>query len=89
MEAKELATTVSNGINNMSFNYEEFIAEMGNDHRTLQQSFTRLCLAWLNHVGNDDYRYDGRNEASHKIAKELIEMYTEKHGYVPNYLPLI
>lgn len=50
---------------------EAFINEMRTKHRTLQQSFTRLCLQWLEHMANPETRVDGRNEASQNIARTL------------------
>ena len=70
---KKNVEVVSNMLNSFSFNPEEFCKEMTREHRTLQQSFTRLCIHWLCTCASDDYRYDGRNEASHEIAKALIE----------------
>ena len=64
---------VSEMLNSYSFNNEEFCKEFAKEHRTLQQNLTRLCIHWLCTCASDDYRYDGRNEASHNIAKALIE----------------
>lgn len=64
---------VSDMLNSMGFNPEEFCKQFTKEHRTLQQNFTRLCINWLCTCASDDYRYDGRNEASHLIAKALIE----------------
>lgn len=70
---EENVRKVSDMLNNMSFDPEGFCKEMTKEHRTLQQSFTRLCIYWLCTCASDEYRYDGRNEASHEIAKALIE----------------
>ena len=59
-------------LNSMSFHPEEVCQVMTQEHRTLQQNFTRLCIHWLCTCASDDYQYDGRNEASHEIAKALI-----------------
>lgn len=64
---------VSLMLNRMGFNPEKFCEEFTREHRTIQQNFTRLCIAWLCTCASDDYRFDGRNEASHEIAKALIE----------------
>lgn len=53
---------------------KEFVAEMSRDHRTLQQSFTRLCAAWLEHCGSEDYLYDGRNAASRDLGREFVKI---------------
>ena len=73
INAKEQAQKVADMLNSFSFDYEGFCKEMTKEHRTLQQSFTRLCIHWLCTCASDDYRFDGRNEASHEIAKALIE----------------
>lgn len=70
---KENVQKVSSMLNSFSFNPKEFCELMCREHRTLQQSFTRLCIEWLCTCASDEYRYDGRNEASHIVAKALIE----------------
>lgn len=69
---KDKVQQVSDMLNSFSFDPEKFCEEMTKEHRTLQQSFTRLCIHWLCTCARDDYKYDGRNEASHEIAKALI-----------------
>lgn len=50
-----------------------FIESMHNEHRTLQQGFTRLVLAWLKHLSTlPEGHYDLRNKASVEIAKKLV-----------------
>ena len=67
---KEVARAVSDLVN--SFGREErkaFIDELANDHRSLQQAFTRLCADWFRKMAEQSH--DLRNEASVKLAKEL------------------
>lgn len=83
---KEVAEVMSDYVNSMSHDPKEFVDAFNNQHRTLQQSFTKLCMAWLENCASDDYRTDGRNEASHKISKEMIEAFqkfkeTERTGF--------
>ena len=70
---KEQVRQVSDMLNSFSFDYKGFCEEMTREHRTLQQSFTRLCIHWLSTCASDEYRYDGRNEASHEVAKALLD----------------
>ena len=70
---KENAQKVAEMLNSFTIDYEGFCKAMSNEHRTLQQSFTRLCIHWLCTCASDEYRYDGRNEASHEVAKALID----------------
>ena len=60
---KELVRTITGALNSFSFKYEEFCKEMEYEHRTLQQSFTRLCVCWLRHCADMEH-YDARNELS-------------------------
>jgi hypothetical protein len=68
----EKAREISRVINDFGFSPSEVAEAMANEHRTLQQSFTSLCLEWLRLCASEDYRYDGRNELSHIVAKELV-----------------
>ena len=69
---KQNAEKVAEMLNVFGFDNDGFCEAMCRQHRTLQQNFTRLCIAWLATCASDDYRYDGRNEASHEVAKALI-----------------
>jgi len=72
-EAVEAAESVSRFTNRMGFSGELFVSAMSKQHRTLQQSFTRICLMWLVHLAElPEGWYDLRNEASVKIAKKLM-----------------
>lgn len=68
----DAAAKVMEGINDLAG--EGFIAgfldRMGVEHRTLQQSFTRLCVGWLQDLAVRE-SYDLRNEASVKLAMKL------------------
>lgn len=80
----KLASEISNAVNSFSFKEKLFCEAMGFEHKTLQQSFTRLCFAWLRYCASDDYRYDGRNEASHVAAKKIKES-----GLLDQVLPMV
>lgn len=67
---KEMAQQITLYVNNLSFNPDEFIDEMSRQHRTLQQRYTLLCVAWLKKLADIEY-YDDRNEASVKFAKSI------------------
>lgn len=83
----KLANDVADGLNCFVFNDKAFCDAMTKQHRTLQQSFTNLCLEWIKTCGSLDYRYDGRNEMSHYVCKDLIEL-AEKND-IHLKLPLI
>ena len=82
-EDRENSRIISRMVNNFSFSPEKVALALTAEHRTLQQTFTRLAIAWLRVCASEDYRYDGRNEASHIVAKELLE------GHDDLYLPFI
>lgn len=67
------AEMVEEMLNDFSFSPKDFCKCFERiAHRTMQQSFTRLCIEWLKTCASDDYHYDGRNEASHEVAKKLM-----------------
>ena len=43
---------------------------MSYEHRTLQQQFTKLCIAWLKELAETE-SYDLRNEESIKFAQSI------------------
>ena len=63
-------------------NPEAFIQEMENEHRTHQQGFTRLCMAWLLNL-KDRKSFDARNEASVMLAQKLLEGMDKYDIYLP------
>lgn len=76
---KEASLQISNMVNKLDFDPVKFCQLYRGEHRTLQQSFTRLCVEWLRTCGSDDYTYDLRNEASHTIGKAVSEV-LENHS---------
>ena len=86
---------VTGVLNSFTFNPEEFCKVMCNEHRTLQQSFTGLCIEWIKTCARDDYRTDGRNEHSHNISKEIVTAYDHNHTETSEehfqdiYIPMI
>lgn len=81
---EDRARKIEDAINSLSIKEDKLAEIMANHmHRTNQQAFTRLAIAWLKQCGSDDYRYDGRNEASARAGKAL-QPYLEDI-----YLPLI
>ena len=75
---KELVQEITDYLNTFNSEEKEFCEAMSCEHRTLQQSFTKLCLQWIEHCASDEYRTDGRNEQSQKIARELLEGFKDK-----------
>lgn len=69
----EKAREISRIINDFGFSPRGVAEAMQNEHRTLQQTLTSFCIEWLNVCASDEYRYDGRNELSHLVAKDLMD----------------
>ena len=91
-ETKELVREVSDYVNTFNNKEAEFCQAMSCEHRTLQQSFTKLCLSWLEHVASPEYRTDGRNEQSQEIAKQLLAGFRDKQiqeGFTGNTLEMM
>jgi hypothetical protein len=86
-ETKDLAYAISHWVNTHNrYDFAGLINHIATDHRTLQQKFTAVCLAWFVHLaGLTENSFDRRNEASVRVAREIVEK-------VPNVtlgLPLI
>ena len=76
-DAFKLAEQITNYVNTWDHSgvAELFNKAMSREHPTLQQSFTRLCLAWLEFVASPDYHTDARNEDSKTVATDLMELF--------------
>jgi hypothetical protein len=79
-DAKQIVSEVTNYVNTFGDVHTEFIKSMEVEHRTLQQSFTRLCLKWIEHVASEEYRHDLRNEQAHKTCKLMMELFRDYQG---------
>lgn len=79
-DAKKVVSEVTDYVNTFGDVYTEFIKSMEMEHRTLQQSFTRLCLKWVEHVASEEYRYDLRNEQSHNTCKLMMDLFRDYQG---------
>jgi len=89
MQTKELVQEITDYVNTFGDKSKEFNKSMSCEHRTLQQSFTRLCLSWIEHIASNEYLVDGRNEQSQKIAQQLLEGFKDKQikeGYTGSSL---
>ena len=77
-----LPETINRVLNVMSNDTERghlaFCEGMEHQHRTLQQAFTRLCVAWFLYTSDPEYRTDLRNEGTHTLAVKLLPLLTEE-----------
>lgn len=85
-QAKLAAIMLGKLCNTFSMNdvSKEFIHEMNREHRTIQQSFTKMMLEWMEHVSSENYRTDLRNEDSKKCVKTMIEKFKSENGFYPS-----
>jgi len=60
-------------VNSFSTNHKEFANGIRKEHRTIQQSIMKTFLVLIDGWADDfdNERYDARNEATVKLAKEL------------------
>ena len=89
-DIKKLVGEITDFVNSYTADELQFVKQMSTEHRTLQQSFTRLVLKWLEYVASDQYRYDDRNSGAHVVARKLITLFKSNEGHNPSqYLPFI
>lgn len=69
----KIVSEVSDFLNNFRHDNKVFCKEMAREHRYLQNEFTGLCIEWLRTCASKDYYYDGRNEFSYKVAKDILD----------------
>jgi len=84
-EAKKTADNLSRFVNVMGNRVDDVVEHMAQDHRTIQQGFTRLAVAWLERCAkmHDEGDFDGRNEASAKLGKKFVERIAKDERAVP------
>lgn len=84
MKTEKVVEILTDYVNSFDDKSREFNVAMSREHRTLQQSFTKLCFSWIEHVASPKYETDLRNEASKETAQlllSLLESYNEKQGF--------
>jgi len=82
-ETKAVSEALERYLNQFGHPEKALVEEIETCHRTLQQNFTRLCVAWFLRMAEDSFSYDERNEASVKLAKKLHSILED------SYLPMI
>ena len=84
-ESKEYKAldALSDACNDFSFKAEKFAKGISLQHRTLQQKLCSMAVAIIKEMGSEGYMYDGRNEASVKFCKELVESGMLDKAYFP------
>ena len=91
---EQVVEDFSNVVNSFSDYSKPFIKGFTSQHRTLQQSMFGCITKLVGHMASDEYRTDGRNEQSKKVATAMLngirEMYLQQEvdyyqrsGYSP------
>jgi hypothetical protein len=79
-----LAQDMAKFVNGMGHNNFDFVKEMMNEHRTLQQQSFELMMdcikAWS--TAYDHKAYDGRNEATCKLCNQIYNQFKDE-WFVP------
>lgn len=84
-EAREekLAKQIEHGVNDYNFSYKEFAQKIRTMHPTLQQNFFRLIKESILFMADEKSHFiDPRNQASHDICKQLVELLQD--NYIPH-----
>lgn len=72
-KGKQLARAITDYLGD-SKNSRFVVMGMAQEHRTLQQCFTGLCVRWLEHLASlRDGQFDLRNQASVELARKLAQ----------------
>ena len=79
---KTAADNIMREINVCGLPVNEIAHRMANDHRTLQQGFMALCVAFIKEEANATM-WDLRNEQCVKFAKEVVDKIDESTMYMP------
>jgi len=84
---QEVASALATAVNCFC-NTDKVAQYMTREHRTLQQTFTKVCVAWLKVLSTTEH-YDARNEASVQLAKSLMSIPEAKDLFDNARLPMI
>lgn len=83
-DGRAIADKIGDYINSSLQSVKWFVQGMNRQHRTLQQGFTGLCIAWLEHLAQlKDGEFDGRNQASVELARKLVKTKAWREKYLP------
>ena len=80
---RKAAQDLADAVNDYSWNGDEFVKELCRQHRTLQANIFRTLVKLILFMGSYEYGYDKRNEACHKIAKDLCQAESMQNPHIP------
>lgn len=70
---EELAEALTDFVNSYNPKSEEFIKAFFREHRTLQQSTIRMFLEVIEAIAEQEYKTDGRNQATKFVCQDIVE----------------
>ena len=84
-QAQALAEAMSRYVNGMGNDVKDVVQHLSNEHRTLQQGITKLCVAWLEECGRKQKvgDFDLRNQASVELGHKFVERLKSEERYMP------
>lgn len=68
----KIAIAFENSINDYSWSPQRFAESICFMHKTNQQTLIRTIVAVIKRMGSDDYSVDLRNQASHKLCRNIV-----------------
>lgn len=71
---QKLASEITDSVNSFSFDQKVFNQAISSEHRTLQQSFSRMYLGWLEYVASEEYRTNVHNDTSKTLAIKIFSL---------------
>ena len=77
------AKDLERAMNDCGWNPERFAESTSYFHRTLQQELVKTIVSIIRKMGDDGYRTDLRNRASHELCKRIVESGVLNDTYLP------
>ena len=83
LSKNEDANTIMGVLNNICFDYDTVARALSVQHRTLQQSFMRLAMKFVEAEAKAE-TWDARNEATVQISKKIVDALGSEIAALPN-----
>ena len=77
------AKDLERALNDYGWNPERFAESTSFFHRTLQQELMKTIVSIIKMMGDDGYRTDLRNRASHELCKRIVESGVLDDAHLP------
>ena len=77
------AKDLERAMNDYGWNPERFAESTGYFHRTLQQELMKTIVPIIKKMGDDSYKTDLRNRATHELCKRIVESGVLDDAHLP------